>query len=158
MGKPETLIFVPGLLCDATVWVEQSAALGGAFSLQIAAHELEDSLVRMAERILDVAPPSFSLAGHSMGGRVALEVLRLAPERVARLALLDTGFEAVESGEAGERERAGRHRLLDIARREGMLAMGREWARGMVHPTRLADTGSGRAAWCTQRASLIPLS
>jgi pimeloyl-ACP methyl ester carboxylesterase len=115
-------------------------ALSGAYSLQIATHELSDSLGVMAERILDTAPPSFSIAGHSMGGRVALEVLRRAPDRVARLALLDTGFEPLEAGDAGERERAGRHRLLDIARRDGMLVMGREWAHGMVHPSRLADT------------------
>src|SRR5215213_1276727 len=104
MGKTEPLILVPGLLCDATVWREQFTALSGAHAVHIASHELSDSLGQMAERILDVAPPVFSLAGHSMGGRVALEVLRRAPERVRRLALLDTGFEAVESGAAGERE------------------------------------------------------
>jgi pimeloyl-ACP methyl ester carboxylesterase len=74
-----------------------------------------------------------------MGGRVALEVLARAPERVVRLALLDTGYEALASGEAGARERAGRHRLLEIAKRDGMQAMAREWARGMVHPQRLGD-------------------
>ncbi len=93
----------------------------------------------MAERILDKAAPRFALAGHSMGGRVALEVVARAPERVSRLALLDSGYEAIAPGDAGERERAGRLRLLDIAQREGMLVMARDWARGMVHPARLAD-------------------
>jgi pimeloyl-ACP methyl ester carboxylesterase len=93
----------------------------------------------MAQRILAAGPERFALVGHSMGGRVALEVLARAPERVTRVALLDTGFQALPQGEAGERERAGRYRLLDIARREGMLAMGKEWAKGMVHPDRLAD-------------------
>lgn len=74
-----------------------------------------------------------------MGGRVALEVLARAPERVTRLALLDTGFEKLPAGEAGERERAGRYRLRDIGRREGMFALGRNWSQGMVHPARLAD-------------------
>jgi pimeloyl-ACP methyl ester carboxylesterase len=74
-----------------------------------------------------------------MGGRVALEVVARAPERVARLALLDTGYEPLALGPPGERERAGRLRLLAIAQRDGMLAMGRDWARGMVHPARLAD-------------------
>ena len=60
--------------------------------------------------------------------RVALEIMARAPERVTRLALLDTGFEMLAAGEAGERERTGRYRLLDIARGEGMLAMGRDWA------------------------------
>jgi pimeloyl-ACP methyl ester carboxylesterase len=139
MEKSESVILVPGLVCDPAVWREQFEALSGACSLHITSHELSDSLGLMAERILDTAPPSFSIAGHSMGGRVALEVLRRAPERVARMALLDTGFEPLDPGEAGERERAGRYRLLEIARREGMLVMGREWAHGMVHPTRLAD-------------------
>ena len=74
-----------------------------------------------------------------MGGRVALEVMALAPERVTRLALLDTGFDPLPDGEAGARERAKRARLVQIARSEGMLAMGKEWAVGMVHPARLAD-------------------
>jgi pimeloyl-ACP methyl ester carboxylesterase len=93
----------------------------------------------MAERILDKGAPRFALAGHSMGGRVALEVVARAPQRVSQLALLDSGYEAIAPGDAGERERAGRHRLLDIAQREGMLVMARDWARGMVHPARLAD-------------------
>jgi len=140
MGKSESLVLVPGLLCDATVWREQAAALSATLSVHIASHGAADTLGQMAERILDSAPPVFHLAGHSMGGRVALEVLRRAPARVLRLALLDTGFEALPAGDAGEREKAGRYRLLDIATREGMLAMGREWARGMVHPSRLLDT------------------
>ena len=74
-----------------------------------------------------------------MGGRVALEVMARAPERVTRLALLDTGFEALAAGDAGEREKTGRFRLLDIARRHGMQAMAEEWSRGMVHPARLVD-------------------
>ena len=74
-----------------------------------------------------------------MGGRVALEVVAHAPERVSRLALLDTGFAALAQGEAGDREKAGRYRLLEIAQRDGMLAMARDWARGMVHPARLTD-------------------
>jgi pimeloyl-ACP methyl ester carboxylesterase len=140
MGKTESLVLVPGLLCDATVWDHQVAALSVPYSVHIASHGASDTLGLMAERILDTAPPFFSLAGHSMGGRVALEVLRRAPARVLRLALLDTGFEALPPGEHGERERAGRYRLRDIARRDGMLVMGREWALGMVHPSRLTDT------------------
>jgi pimeloyl-ACP methyl ester carboxylesterase len=93
----------------------------------------------MAEQVLDLAPPRFALAGHSMGGRVALEVLARAPERVTRLALMDTGHEGLPPGEAGERERAGRMRLLGLARTQGMRAMGAEWVRGMVHPRRLDD-------------------
>lgn len=135
----EPLVLVPGLMCDATVWLHQTTTLGTRYTVQVAEHGLCDTLGAMADRILDTAPPRFALAGHSMGGRVALEVMARAPERVTRLALLDTGYDALEPGEAGERERAGRYRLLGIARRDGMRAMAEDWARGMVHPDRLAD-------------------
>lgn len=88
-------------------------------------HGDADSLVVMAERILDSAPALFDLAGHSMGGRVALEVMRLAPQRVRRLALLGTGHRAKESGEAGAEELRKRQVLLDIARTQGVRAMAR---------------------------------
>jgi len=136
----ETLVLVPGLLCDDTVWQPQAAVLGARVQLQVARHGTADSLGRMAEQILDLAPPRFALAGHSMGGRVALEVLARAPERVTRLALMDTGHEGLAAGEAGERERAGRMRLVAIARAQGMRAMGADWVRGMVHPRRVDDT------------------
>jgi pimeloyl-ACP methyl ester carboxylesterase len=135
----DPLVLVPGLLCDDTVWKPQIAALGHRRSLLIASHGQADSLGQMAEQILQRAPPRFALAGHSMGGRVALEVVARAPQRVSRLALLDTGHDGLAPGEAGERERAGRMRLLGIARQDGMRAMGADWVRGMVHPRRLAD-------------------
>lgn len=133
------IVLVPGLLCDEAVWEPQRAALAARAPVIIARHGSADSLQRMAAQVLEAAPPRFALAGHSMGGRVALEVLAQAPERVERLALLDTGFQARPQGEAGEKERAGRLRLLEIARRDGMRAMGADWVRGMVHPARLAD-------------------
>jgi pimeloyl-ACP methyl ester carboxylesterase len=135
------LVLVPGLTCDIAVWQHQIAALGSACHIQVAEHGMADSLGAMAERLLALAPPRFALAGHSMGGQVALEVVARAPERVERLALLDTGFEGLKPGEAGERERLGRYRLVDIARRQGMPAMAREWAWGMVHPEHRSDAG-----------------
>lgn len=126
-------------MCDETVWEHQIAVLGTDRPVLMANHGPSDSLGAMAERILDTAAPSFALAGHSMGGRVALEVMARAPERVTRLALLDSGYQGLASGENGEKEKTGRYRLLEIARRDGMLAMAREWAHGMVHPDRLND-------------------
>jgi pimeloyl-ACP methyl ester carboxylesterase len=139
MKQAQSLVLVPGLMCDATVWRHQIAGLGARGNVQVAEHGLCETLGAMAERILDAAAPTFALAGHSMGGRVALEVVARAPGRVSRLALLDTGYEALAGGEAGDREKAGRYRLLEMARRKGMLAMAKDWARGMVHPMRLAD-------------------
>jgi pimeloyl-ACP methyl ester carboxylesterase len=74
-----------------------------------------------------------------MGARVALEVYRTAPRRVTRLALLDTGYQALPPGAAGDEERARRQALVALARAEGMRAMGREWMWPMVHPARRGD-------------------
>jgi pimeloyl-ACP methyl ester carboxylesterase len=135
-----TLLLLPGLLCDADVWADQVDAIGPAFRCVVPRYHDLDSIAAMARRVLQHAPPRFSLAGHSMGGRVALEVVRSAPGRVARLALLDTGYEARPAGEQGAREACQRRHLVDVAREQGMHAMGVEWARGMVHPARLADS------------------
>ncbi|MFN4003230.1 MAG: alpha/beta fold hydrolase [Hylemonella sp.] len=133
-----TLMLLPGLNCDAAVWAPQVAALQDVADCRIPAWGLRDTLTAMAEQVLQEAPPGpFCLAGHSMGGRVALEVLRLAPERVERLALLSTGTHPLAAGEAGEKEKAGRMALLKIAQEQGMRAMASEWAKGMVHPRRV---------------------
>jgi pimeloyl-ACP methyl ester carboxylesterase len=135
--KP-SLVLLPGLLCDKANYAPQIARFAGEYDCHVPHYGQIDSIVGMAEHVLETVPAErFALAGHSMGGRVALEVLRLAPERVARLALLDTGYLAIEQGEHGEKEKAGRYGLLEIAQKEGMRAMATVWARGMVHPSRL---------------------
>jgi pimeloyl-ACP methyl ester carboxylesterase len=134
-----SVILIPGLLCDTNVWRGQIAAFSALVDVRVSDHGTQDSLVDMARTIIAGAPPRFAVAGHSMGGRVALEVFRAAPERVTGLCLMDTGIHALPAGEAGEREAAGRYRLLDIARRDGMRAMAQAWVQGMVHPSRLAE-------------------
>ncbi len=136
--KP-TLMLLPGLMCDRTVWQPQIDALQQDWHCQVPNYEFADSLGAMADHVLKEAPDRFALAGHSMGGRVALEVMRRAPQRVTRLALLDTGYKALAPGEAGEREIAGRMRLVAMAREQGMRTMGADWLQGMVHPDRLND-------------------
>jgi pimeloyl-ACP methyl ester carboxylesterase len=138
MSRPH-LILVPGLMCDATVWKHQAASLETFAGISIPDHADIDSLGKMADAILDDAPNRFALAGHSMGGRVALEVFRRAPERIAGIALMDTGYAPLPGGVDGEREAAGRYALLETARREGMRAMGMQWAPPMVHPDRRSD-------------------
>jgi pimeloyl-ACP methyl ester carboxylesterase len=138
MSRP-TLVLVPGLLCDAAVWEAQRTALAPRADIVVADHGSLDTLAAMAARVLESVPGRFALAGHSMGGRVAFEVLRQAPQRVAGLALLDTACRPLAAGAAGEQERHGRLALLALARRDGMRAMAREWLRGMVHPLRLGD-------------------
>jgi uncharacterized protein (TIGR02246 family) len=130
-----TLVLIPGLLCDEFVWSGQRRTLSADAHVWVADHGLLDSLTDMAQAVLRNAPAEqFALAGHSMGGRVALEVMRLAPHRVQRLALIDTGWLPRHAGAQGEEERASRLALLENANQQGMRSMGRQWARGMVHP------------------------
>ena len=133
------LVLLPGLLCDEEVWREQTSALAGIAECTVADYGMADSIGGMAEGVLASAPGRFAVAGHSMGGRVAFEIVRRAPERVTRLALMDTRMQAKAAGEAGEKEAAGRYELLEIARTRGMRAMGEKWVQGMVHPSRLDD-------------------
>ena len=94
-----------------------------------------DSIPAMAEAVLRWAPQRFALAGHSMGGRVAFQVCRMAPERVTKIALLNTGSDA-----RSETEEPGRRKLLAIARSQGMRAMTVEWLKGMLPAYRQNDT------------------
>lgn len=129
------VVLLPGLLCDAAVWTEQCAVLSAIADCHVADYGMCDSIGDMAEHVLNaVTASTFLLAGHSMGGRVALELIRRAPHRVAALALLDTGYQAREAGEAGAREQTSRFSLLEIAQSKGMRTMGEAWAPGMVHP------------------------
>jgi pimeloyl-ACP methyl ester carboxylesterase len=95
------LLFLPGLACDARIYAPQLAAFPD--SRAVDGYGTADTLQEMARIALDQAPDSFDLFGHSMGGRVALEVSRLAPERVRRLALASTGVHSLREGEAAKR-------------------------------------------------------
>jgi pimeloyl-ACP methyl ester carboxylesterase len=133
------LLLLPGLMCDAAVWAGVLPQLAATADCRVPEYPEARSLPAMAERVLAAAPPRFAVAGHSMGGRVALEIVRRAPERVLRLALLDTGYRARPAGAEGEAEIAKRMALLALARGEGVRAMAREWVRPMVSPERLAE-------------------
>jgi pimeloyl-ACP methyl ester carboxylesterase len=138
MTRP-TLVLLPGLMCDRAAWAAQIDALSDRFECIVPHYGELDSLGAMADRVLREAPSGpLAVAGHSMGGRIAFEMWAQAPQRIARLALLDTSYHPLPPGDDGERERAGRMALLEIARTRGLRAMAREWARGMVHPSRLA--------------------
>lgn len=123
------LLLLPGLLCDAHVWSAQAAAFADAGVIAVDGYAGARSLADMARHALEQAPPRFSLAGHSMGARVALEVWRTAPERVARIALLDSGTHLPRPNEA-----AGRHALLQLGRDEGIDALIDAWLPPMVAP------------------------
>jgi pimeloyl-ACP methyl ester carboxylesterase len=131
----KTIYLLCGLLCDDVVWEAQARALARDYDVRVVSFlDGADSLGAMAERVLDAAPASFALAGHSMGGRVALEVYRRAPQRVERLALLDTGYEGPAPGEAEKRAV-----LVDQAQREGIDAIAAAWGLPMLAPARRSD-------------------
>lgn len=128
------LLLVPGLLCTARMWEPQVAALSGDCEITVGEQRLDDSIAAMARRILAGAPDRFALAGLSMGGYVAMEIWRQAPERVQRLALLDTRM-TLDSPEEAARRRdllkqveVGRFRGIH----ERLLPL-------IVHPDRLGD-------------------
>jgi pimeloyl-ACP methyl ester carboxylesterase len=133
--EPAPLYLLPGLICDDRIWTPQLTALAAYRPVAVAGYGDARSLVMMARRVLASAPDRISLAGHSMGGRVALEVMRLAPDRVERLALLDTGVHPVAEG-----EREKRMALLELGRRDGMEALVDAWLPPMLHSDRRRDS------------------
>jgi pimeloyl-ACP methyl ester carboxylesterase len=133
------LLFLPGLLCDGSVWAYQREALADVAVCTAVEWAAEDSLADMAEIALRSAPERFAVAGHSMGGRVALEVYRAAPERVTHVALLNTGYLPRPKDASGETEARERYALLEVARGQGMRAMAERWIPPMVHPDRRRD-------------------
>jgi pimeloyl-ACP methyl ester carboxylesterase len=135
----QALILVPGLMCNEAVWAPVIPFIAHAAQCQVVDHGSANNLPQMAEQLLRAAPDRFALAGHSMGARVAIEVYRQAPERVTRIALLDTGYMPLAEGDAGQIEKDKRAQLLHIAQTQGVRSMASAWVQGMVHPDRLSD-------------------
>jgi pimeloyl-ACP methyl ester carboxylesterase len=130
------IVLVPGLLVTARLYAEQIPALWRLGPVTVADHTRDDSMAAIARRILADAPPRFALAGLSMGGYVAFEIVRQAPERVARLALLSTSAR-LDPPEITERRRrqiafAQEGRFGDLADMQFPL---------LVHRSRREDEG-----------------
>lgn len=130
----QNLMLVPGSLCDERVWRNQVRDLADIARITIPHLHGHDSLGAMAEAALAGAPERFALAGFSMGGRVALEMVRRAPERITRLALVDSSVHPIAEGEAERRQPQ-----IDKVRREGMTAFARWWNPQIVPPARRDD-------------------
>ena len=118
----DPLVFLPGMMCDARLFGPQIAELSADTAVMVAPITQGERIEEIASGLLHQLPNRFALAGLSMGGIVAMEVLRRAPERVSRIALLDTNPLAETPQVAATREpqivaaRAGR--LLDVMRDE----------------------------------------
>ena len=134
MAEKTHLVLVPGLLCSPALWAPQVAGLSDIADITIADHTRHDSMAAIAESILAEAPQRFALAGLSMGGYIAQQIVLQSPERVTRLALLDTGSRA-DTPERIER----RLQLNDMARREGVARVQQELMPLLIHTDRLAD-------------------
>lgn len=129
------LILIPGLLCDHTLWAAQLPALSDGSDIIVTdQHINHESLDSAASTILQKAPPRFDLAGFSMGGYIALEIMRQAPERVGRLALLDTSARADT-----EAQTKRRRDLITLAKQGRFKGVTPQLLPLLVHASRLTD-------------------
>ena len=128
------LVLLPGLLCDQALWQRQIEGLADLADPSVADLTQDASLPAMAARVLAAAPPRIALAGLSMGGYVAQEIMRRAPERVERLALLDTNARADRPDQT-----ARRRDLIALARRGRFKGVTKRLLPYLIHPDRLDD-------------------
>lgn len=134
MTAKTNLVLVPGLLCTGALWTPQMAALADIANCTVADHTRHDTMAGIARSILAAAPERFALAGLSMGGYIACEMVRQAPERVERLALLDTA-----AGADTPERTAGRRELIATAGREGVGRVQELLMPVLIHKARLGD-------------------
>jgi pimeloyl-ACP methyl ester carboxylesterase len=134
MSDKPFVFLLPGMLCDAGVWHSQIAALQPQYELCIPVFRGFDSFAAMALHVLTLAPARFSVVAHSMGGRVAMELLRVAPERIDQFILMDMGVHPVTAQETARTES-----LLALAAQGGLAAVAESWIPFMIHPARYQD-------------------
>jgi pimeloyl-ACP methyl ester carboxylesterase len=161
MSGAVPIVLVPGLLCTADLYRAQMPALEDAAPVTVADHTRDDGMAAIAQRLLAAAPPRFALVGLSMGGYIAFEVMRRAPERVARLALLDTSARP----DTPEQTRS-RRALSELARAGRLDEVADHLLEVFIHPDRLDDAplcaavremanATGAAAFVRQETAII---
>lgn len=157
----EPLLLVPGLLCTADLYRDQIAALKAGRDVVVVDHKRSETMRGIATDVLAAAPPMFALAGLSMGGYVALEILRQAPQRVTRLALIDTSARG-DLAEQSERRRE----LVAVAEKRGVRFVQKMLLPNLVAPSALSNEPlvarilamadeTGTAAFARQQAAII---
>jgi pimeloyl-ACP methyl ester carboxylesterase len=155
------LALLPGLLCDAALWRAQVEALSDIAEPWVADFTTQDSIAAMADSVLAAMPPRFALAGLSMGGYVALEAIARAPERIERLALLDTRHRRDD-----DETTARRRGLIELAEKGQFKGVTPRILPLFIHEARLADaelTGTvtamaervGKDAFVSQQRAII---
>jgi pimeloyl-ACP methyl ester carboxylesterase len=130
----QKLVMIPGLLCDARLWAHQSEHLADIADPMAADITGAESVDELADRVLAAAPERFALAGLSMGGYVAHAIMRRAPRRVTRLALIDTSARADT-----EDQLVRRKQLIDMTRFGKFKGVTDRLLPILVHADRLVD-------------------
>ena len=134
-SKLPVIYLLPGLLCDEVVWAHQQASLASIAEIRIPVFRGMSSFREMALHVLRDAPDKFSVVGHSMGGRVALELMHLFPERIDKFVLMNLGVHPLQPGEANKR-----WHYVEKARHEGMAALAESWIPQIVNKASLQDS------------------
>jgi len=134
MATPKHLVLLPGLLCDSALWKHQIADLQPFCDVSVTDLTQDETIAAMAERVLDEAPSTFALAGLSMGGYVAQEIMRQAPERVERLALVDTSARPDT-----EEQTTNRRRLIELAEIGTFKGVTPRLLPSLIHGSRMQD-------------------
>lgn len=132
------LLFLPGLLCDDALWAHQTKHLADITQPRVMNITKQDSVTQMARHVLEEAPPRFALAGLSMGGYVALEIMRLDPSRVVRLALVNTSARA-DTPENLERRKG----FIALAKTGKFKGVTPKLLPYLIHESRISDPEVG---------------
>jgi pimeloyl-ACP methyl ester carboxylesterase len=134
MSNKTPLVLLPGLLCDAALWQHQAETLSDIAEISVADLTKADQAGLAAQQVIASAPEEFALAGLSMGGYIALEIMRQAPDRVIRLAMLDTSAHPDT-----QKMMKFRQELINLARIGQFKGVTRRLLPKLIHPDRLAD-------------------
>jgi pimeloyl-ACP methyl ester carboxylesterase len=161
MQESLAVVLVPGLLCTPHLYADQIPALWRLGPVFVADHTRDSDMATIARRLLADAPPAFALIGLSMGGYVAFEVMRQAPQRVAKLALLDTTArpDTAEQTEARQRQielaRAGRFSAIPDLLLPRFIAAARAGDRALEGVVRTMAHDTGADAFIRQQTAIM---
>jgi pimeloyl-ACP methyl ester carboxylesterase len=161
MQETLPVLLVPGLLCTPRLYIDQIPALWRFGPVVVADHTRDDSMSGIAQRILANAPPRFALIGLSMGGYVSFELLRQAPDRVAKLALLDTTArpDLPEQTEQRKRQidmsRSGRFAAISDLLFPKFVAASRQGDRALQSIVRTMAEEVGPEAFVRQQTAIL---
>jgi pimeloyl-ACP methyl ester carboxylesterase len=134
VSEPLPIVLIPGLLASPRLYLEQLPELWRLGPTTVADHKRDDSMRGIARRVLEAAPPRFALVGLSMGGYISFEILRQAPDRIAKLALLDTTARP-DTPEQSEQRLA----QIEVAKTRGLADVVEAVFPRLVHRNRRGD-------------------